>query len=143
VEKETDDFIEASTFYNRVCAEKIELEKLEKENDETEALKEIAEKKVEIEGRIRKCEEVKELTELNRDAFAHQQEHLNKFFYTYVSVSFLVVIVELSLYLNCDCIVGYWDFPHIDYFFFGRSLRRSLCFHRGIHDLHRSQRKDS
>jgi|GEM_PF-4363468 hypothetical protein len=99
IEKKTDDFVEASNFYNRTNEKKIELEKLEKENEKIEAPEEIAKKKVEIEGTLRKCEELKELVLLNRDAYAHQQEHLGKFLFDYLFVSFALLVVELVTFL--------------------------------------------
>ena len=98
-----DMFSESSTLYNNALEKKAELERLEKESEKEiekkELLKEIAKKKVEIEAEIRKCGELKELAGLNRDAYAHQQEHLSTFMLNYLLVSFFLLFVQLAIFL--------------------------------------------
>jgi hypothetical protein len=84
--------------YNKAIDKKAELERLEKEINKKGTLKEIAKKKIEIIAEIEKCGELKELAGLNRDAYAHQQEHLNRFLFNYLSVSFLLLLGEILVF---------------------------------------------
>jgi hypothetical protein len=99
IEKGTDDFFEARKFYRNAKAKQVELEKIMKENEKKETLEEIEKEKVETEDEIKECEALIELTELNHDAYAHQQEHLGKFVVTFISVSFSILIFELITFL--------------------------------------------
>jgi hypothetical protein len=94
-----DEFPKIRRLHNEAVNKKVELEKLEKETEKKEMLEEIAKKKVEIEGTLRECDEWKELVELNRDAYAHQQEHLSTFLFTYLSVSFLLLYSGVTVFL--------------------------------------------
>lgn len=92
VDEYFDKSFEFGDLYNKAMDKKVELEKLEKETKKKKLLEEIAKKKVEIEAEIEKCGELKELAGLNRDAYAHQQEHLSMFLFSYLAVSFLLLI---------------------------------------------------
>jgi len=98
VEEYLDRVFEFSNLYNKAMEKKIELERLEKEIKKKDTLKEIAKKKIEIIAEIEKCGELKELAGLNRDAYAHQQEHLNRFLLNYLVVSFYLLLGEILIF---------------------------------------------
>jgi hypothetical protein len=99
VDRSSDRLSKIDTLHHRIIERKNKLERLEKETAKKEILEEIGKNKVENDDQIKKCEELKELVALNRNVYAHQQEHLNRFMLNYLFVSFYLLLGELATFL--------------------------------------------
>lgn len=137
VDEYIDRFFEFSNFYNKAVEKKVELEKLEKETKKIKLLEEIAKKKIEIIAEIENWAELKELAGLNRDAYAHQQEHLSKFLFNYLAVSFILLLGEILTFFSTQLASGLivifvdWTFISLNGVFNGLLvfMREFMTFH--------------
>jgi len=97
IEQYFGDWSQAVVEKHRLLELKEELEE-RKKNSSQEGLKEIQENAAKLDNALRRQLEYEELLNLNKDAYAHQEEHIGKFVFTYLSVSFVLLLSYLTLF---------------------------------------------
>lgn len=79
-----EDTVKVENDHARLTSRKEEINLQEANSKKINGLKTESQELVELNNSLKECEELEELLNLNRDALAHQQEHIEKFVFTYL-----------------------------------------------------------